>query len=87
MAYTYVIKCADGSFYTGWTIDLEKRLQAHNGEIPGGAKYTKGRRPVTLYWAQYFEDKIEAQKLEHYIKTLSRKKKLEYWQAHGEGFV
>ena len=41
--YTYIVRCADGSLYTGWTTDLEKRIRAHNGEIKGGAKYTRGR--------------------------------------------
>ena len=44
--YTYIVKCRDGSLYTGWTNDLEKRMKAHNAGK--GAKYTKSRRPVTL---------------------------------------
>ena len=45
--YTYMVECADGSLYTGWTVDLKQRVAAHNGEIPGGAKYTRTRRPVS----------------------------------------
>ena len=46
--YTYIVRCADGTFYTGWTTCLERRLAAHNrGD---GAKYTRARRPVTLYY-------------------------------------
>ena len=46
ISWTYIVRCADGSLYTGWTKDLDKRLEAHNGQIPGGAKYTRTRRPV-----------------------------------------
>ena len=48
--YTYMVECADGSLYTGWTVDLKQRVAAHNGEIPGGSKYTRTRRPVSLVW-------------------------------------
>ena len=47
MCYTYILKCSDGTYYTGWTNDLDKRLKAHNGG-KSGAKYTRNRRPVTL---------------------------------------
>ena len=46
MNYTYIVECSDGSFYTGWTNDLERRMKAHNEGR--GAKYTKSRRPVKL---------------------------------------
>ena len=46
MNYTYIVKCSDGTFYTGWTNDLTRRMEAHNQGR--GAKYTKARRPVTL---------------------------------------
>ena len=51
MNYTYIVRCSDGSLYTGWTNDLEKRIKAHNEGK--GAKYTKSRRPVELV---YYED-------------------------------
>ena len=73
MNYTYILKCQDGSFYTGWTNDLEKRIQAHNAGK--GAKYTKNRRPVKLiYWEEY-ETKSEAMKREYAIKYMSRQEK------------
>jgi putative endonuclease len=72
--YTYILRCADGSLYTGWTNDLEQRLKVHNEGT--GAKYTKRRRPVTLirYWT--FETRSEAMKFECKVKALSRPKKL-----------
>ena len=60
MNYTYILRCADGTFYTGWTNDLEKRLKAHNAGT--GGKYTRARRPVRLIWYQTHADKIEAQR-------------------------
>ena len=50
MNYTYIVKCSDGSLYTGWTNNLEKRIKDHNAGR--GAKYTKARRPVVLVSAQ-----------------------------------
>lgn len=71
--YTYILRCSDGTFYTGWTNDLEKRLKAHNEGK--GAKYTKVRRPVTLEYYERFSSKEEAMKREYEIKHLTRKKK------------
>ena len=51
MNYTYILRCSDGSLYTGWTNDIEKRLEQHNAGK--GAKYTKGRTPVTLESVSY----------------------------------
>ena len=73
--YTYMVQCADGSLYTGWTNCLEKRLKAHN-EGKTGAKYTKAKRPVVLVYFEGFETKEEAMRREYQIKQLSRKKKL-----------
>jgi putative endonuclease len=70
MNYTYILECADGSFYTGWTNDLEKRVRAHNQGT--GAKYTRGRRPVRLAYYETFLTKEEAMKREAAIKKLSR---------------
>ena len=53
--YTYMVECADGSLYTGWTVDLKQRVAAHNGEIPGGSKYTRTRRPVSLHETNIFD--------------------------------
>ena len=73
--YTYMVRCADGSLYTGWTNDLTRRLEAHNAGK--GAKYTKSRRPVVLCYAETFETKEEAMRREAAIKRLPRVKKLE----------
>ena len=75
MNYTYIVKCSDGTFYTGWTNDLTRRMEAHNQGR--GAKYTKARRPVTLIYYETFETKEEAMKRESAIKRLSRKEKEE----------
>ena len=75
MNYTYIVKCSDGTFYTGWTNDLTRRMEAHNQGR--GGKYTKARRPVTLIYYETFETKEEAMKREYAIKRLSRKEKEE----------
>ena len=69
----YILRCKDGSLYTGWTNDFEKRLEAHNSGK--GAKYTRGRGPVEPVYLEYFEDKISATKREAAIKKLPLKKK------------
>ena len=74
MNYTYIVKCSDGSLYTGWTNNLEKRIKDHNAGR--GAKYTKARRPVVLVYKEEFPTKQEAMKREWEIKRLSRKEKL-----------
>ena len=73
-AFTYILVCADGTLYTGWTNDLEKRLAVHNAGK--GAKYTRSRRPVRLFYYEEFEEKGEAQRRECEIKRLPREKKL-----------
>lgn len=73
MNYTYILTCADGTFYCGWTNDLDKRLKAHN--LGQGAKYTKPRRPVALSYYEVFETKQEAMRREYAIKRLSREAK------------
>ena len=71
--YVYVIECADGSFYTGYTTDVERRVAEHDaGE---GAKYTRGRTPVTLRHVESFESRSAAMSREHAIKSLSRAEK------------
>lgn len=74
MNYTYIVKCSDGSLYTGWTNNLEKRIKDHNAGR--GAKYTKARCPVVLVYKEEFPTKQEAMKREWEIKRLSRKEKL-----------
>ena len=75
MNYTYILKCKDGSLYTGWTNDLEQRVAAHN--TGKGAKYTKARRPVELVYFEEFETKEQAMKREYAIKQMARKDKFE----------
>ncbi|PHK48879.1 GIY-YIG nuclease family protein [Staphylococcus edaphicus] len=73
--YIYIVKCKDGSLYTGYAKDIEKRITKHNkGQ---GAKYTKIRRPVQLVYQEMFDTKSEALKREYEIKRFSRQKKLE----------
>lgn len=73
MNYTYILKCSDGTYYTGWTNNLEKRVSDHNQGR--GAKYTKARRPVELIYYEEFMTKEEAMKREYAIKHLTRQKK------------
>ena len=76
MNYVYLLRCADGTLYCGWTNDLEKRLQTHNAGK--GGKYTRTRLPVRLAYYEEYETKEEAMSREWHIKQLSRdqKKKL-----------
>lgn len=75
MNYTYILRCKDGSLYTGWTNNLEKRVQDHNAGK--GAKYTKSRRPVELVYYETFDTKEEAMRREYAVKRLSRIKKIQ----------
>ena len=72
--FVYILRCADGSLYTGWTDDLTRRLTAHNAGR--GAKYTRTRRPVQLAYAEILPDKPAALRREAAIKRLPRAKKL-----------
>ena len=73
MNYTYIVECKDGTLYTGWTNNLEKRIADHNSGK--GAKYTRARKPVTLVYYETFEAKEEAMKLEYAKKQMTQKKK------------
>ena len=73
--FAYMLRCADGSYYPGITTDIHRRLRQHNGKEPGGAKYTRGRRPVRLVFYTSYETKSEAAKREAYWKTLSHDQK------------
>lgn len=83
MNYTYIVECADGSLYCGWTNDLEKRITDHNAGK--GAKYTKSRLPVKLVYSETFDTKEEAMSREWHIKQLSRAKKIELIGQHYTG--
>ena len=71
--YVYIVKCGDGSLYTGWTNNLEARIKTHN--LGKGGKYTRSRLPVELVYFEGFSSKEEAMKREAAIKKLSRKEK------------
>jgi len=71
--YTYILECKDGTYYTGWTNNLEKRLNVHNEGR--GAKYTKARLPVSLIYYEEFQTKEEAMRREYAIKHMTRSEK------------
>jgi len=80
MNYAYMVRCADGSLYSGWTNDLKKRLAAHNAGK--GAKYTKSRLPVELVYFEEFTTKEEAMRREWELKCLPRVEKLKLLESH-----
>ncbi|WP_077620139.1 GIY-YIG nuclease family protein [Bacillus sinesaloumensis] len=71
--FFYVVECKDGTFYAGYTKDVEERLKKHNEGK--GAKYTRGRGPIKLVFAQGFETKEEAMRAEYRFKQLTRPEK------------
>ncbi|GAB6071447.1 GIY-YIG nuclease family protein [Thiomicrorhabdus hydrogeniphila] len=71
----YLLRCADNSLYCGVTTNLTKRLRQHNGELVGGAKYTKVRQPCKLVYFEHAKDRSEACKREYEIKQLPKKTK------------
>ena len=77
--FTYILRCLDGTFYTGWTNHVEQRLRAHNEGR--GARYTRSRRPVELVYLKEFDTKEQAMSEEWRIKQLPRKKKLDLIEA------
>lgn len=77
--YVYILKCNDGTLYTGITDDLDRRLEQHN--TGKGAKYTRGRGPVTLLYEETYSSKGEALSREHAIKALKRAQKLALMEA------
>lgn len=72
----YLLECADGTYYCGVARSLDCRLEQHNGLKPGGAKYTRSRRPVKLLASRVCEDKSSAYSLEYAVKAAPREKKL-----------
>jgi putative endonuclease len=74
MHYVYIVECVDGTLYTGYTTNIEKRVEAHNGV--SGAKYTRSRQPVRLAYSEEFASKSDALKREAQIKRLSHNAKL-----------
>lgn len=73
MNYVYIVLCNDGTYYTGWTNDLEKRIETHN--LGKGAKYTRARTPVVLVYHEVFLTKKEAMSREYSLKKMTRKQK------------
>jgi putative endonuclease len=74
VTFVYILQCADGSYYTGWTTNLERRVAAHNAGR--GGRYTRSRRPVKLvYWEEH-PDRRSAQRRELALKRLPRARKL-----------
>lgn len=73
MNYTYIVECKDGTLYTGWTTDLQRRIKTHNAGK--GAKYTRCRLPVVLRYFESFPTKEEAMHREYEIKHMTRKQK------------
>ena len=69
-SYTYLLRCADGSLYCGWTNDLDKRVEKHNSG--NGAKYTRSRLPVELVYYEVFDTKKEAMSREFHIKRMTK---------------
>jgi putative endonuclease len=72
--FCYILECSDGTYYTGWTTDPERRVKQHNKGV--GARYTKTRRPVKLVYLEEQPDKITALKRELAIKKLKREQKM-----------
>ena len=71
--YCYILECADGTYYTGWTTDPERRVNQHNKGI--GARYTKTRRPVRLVYLEEQQNRTDAMRRELAIKKLKRVQK------------
>jgi len=83
MHYVYVVECSDGTLYTGYTTDVDRRVEEHNaGE---GAKYTRGRTPVRLVHAEEFDDRGEAMSREAEVKSMTRDAKERLVGAENDG--
>lgn len=79
----YIVRCADGSLYTGIARDLDRRIAEHNADKGAGASYTRSRRPVRLVYREPAPDRSAASKREYQIKQLSRAEKLALIVASG----
>lgn len=80
MHYVYILRCNDNTFYTGYTNNLNKRIQTHNAGK--GAKYTRGRLPVKLVYFKEYSSKIQAMQREYAIKQLTKENKLKIIQSN-----
>lgn len=72
--YCYILECSDGTFYTGWTTDPQRRVTQHNKGV--GAKYTRARRPVELVYLEALSNRTEAMRREILIKKMKRSQKI-----------
>ena len=79
--FIYILECSDGTYYTGITADLEKRIALHNAGK--GAKYTRGRGPVKLRWARLLHNRKLAAERERSIKKLSHEEKIMFLEVVG----
>ncbi len=77
--YVYIVMCSDNTLYTGYTVDVDKRMIAHNNGT--GAKYTRARLPVELKYIEMFDSKSDALKREYEIKQLSRSEKFKLMEV------
>jgi len=82
--FFYVLTCRDGSFYGGYTNNLERRIKMHNAGK--GAKYTRSRGPVVLTYFKSYPTKSDALKAEYQFKQLTRKQKIKFLQAEMGGY-
>lgn len=78
MYHVYILECSDGSLYTGWTTDPQRRLKQHNSGK--GAKCTRARLPVVLRYVESFDTRKDAMRREYRIKRLSREEKMKLLQ-------
>ena len=83
MFYCYILECADGTYYTGWTTDPERRLRTHNRGA--GARYTRTRRPVRLVYVETQAGRAEAMRRERQIKTYDRSHKKALIERYRDG--
>ena len=74
--FVYIVECADGTYYTGYTTNISRRINEHNFSIKKGAKYTRSRRPVKLVYKEVYDNCSDALRREYQIKQLSRKQKI-----------
>ena len=82
--YLYIVQCADGSYYTGSTSDLERRLKLHNSG--NGSKYVRGKLPVRLVYAKAYRSYLNVLRAERNMKKLTRRQKEETIAAHGKRY-
>ncbi len=83
MFWVYMLECADGSLYTGWTPDLENRLRQHNAGR--GSKYVRSRLPAQLRYTESYDTRNEAMRREYALKKLSRSEKIMLIENAGIG--